>query len=716
MRTRPGSPHPLGATWDGEGVNFAVFSGEGTGVELCLFDSPGAAKESIRIPLTQRTNRVWHCYLPDVRPGQLYGYRVSGPYAPEQGRRFNPHKLLIDPYAKAIAGAVHAPDEVFGYKIGDPNVDLSFDERDSAGVVPKSIVIENAFTWGDDRPPNVPWSRTLIYECHVKGMTKLHPEVPGNLRGTYLGMVSDPILDHLRSLGVTAVELLPIQQEMSERRLQELGLSNYWGYNTIGFFAPDPSFATGFMGEQVLEFKTMVKTFHRAGIEVILDVVYNHTGEGNQLGPTVCFRGFDNSAYYRLVPHEARHHVDFTGCGNSINVLHPRSLQLILDSLRYWVSEMHVDGFRFDLAPTLARDPFEFDGFSRFLAMVQQDPVLCQVKLIAEPWDVGPGGYRLGAFPPGWAEWNGRYRDCIRRFWRGDEGQVPELASRLSGSSDIFQGSDRGPYASINFVTCHDGYSLHDLVSYEQKHNLANAEDNRDGANDNWSRNWGHEGETKAQQVTRLRDRMKKNLIATLAFSQGVPMISHGDELGRTQQGNNNAYCQDNALTWINWDLDERALDLLNFTREVLRITKSNPVFRRHRFFAGDPVSDKGYKDVTWLRSDGTEMSIDDWGNGRNHLLGMLIPGDASDDVDERGRPNRGQTLLLLLNASNRARQFTMPPVPGQATTTNAQNASAASGHWQEVINTAQQTHRVPKGGGINVAPHSLVLLCYVVA
>jgi glycogen operon protein len=707
MRTRPGSPHPLGATWDGEGVNFAVFAGEASAIELCLFDAPNSGKESIRIPLTQRTNRIWHAYLPDLRPGQLYGYRAHGPYAPEQGRRFNPNKLLIDPYAKAIAGLVRVPDEVFGYKLDDPNLDLSFDERDSAGVVPKSLVIETAFSWGDDRAPNVPWSRTLIYECHVRGMTKLHPDVPGNLRGTYLGLVSDPILDHLRSLGVTAVELLPIQQAMSERRLQELGLSNYWGYNTIGFFAPDPAFATGFMGQQVDEFKTMVKTFHRAGIEVILDVVYNHTGEGNQLGPTVCFRGFDNPAYYRLVSHEARHHVDFTGCGNSLNVLHPRSLQLILDSLRYWVKEMHVDGFRFDLAPTLARDPFEFDGFSRFLALVQQDPTLCSVKLIAEPWDVGPGGYRLGAFPPGWAEWNGRYRDCIRRFWRGDEGQVPELASRLSGSSDIFQGSDRGPYASINFVTCHDGYSLHDLVSYEQKHNLANAEDNRDGASDNWSRNWGAEGETKAQQVTRLRDRMKKNMIATLAFSQGVPMISHGDELGRTQNGNNNAYCQDNPLTWINWDLDERAIDLLNFTREVLRITKSNPVFRRHRFFGGDPVNDKGFKDVTWLRSDGMEMSIDDWGNGRNHLLGMLIPGDASDDVDERGRPNRGQTLLMLLNASNRARQFTMPAAPGPG---------AATGHWQEVINTAQQTHRVPKGGGINVAPHSLVLLCYVVA
>ncbi|HEY2405699.1 MAG TPA: glycogen debranching protein GlgX [Polyangiaceae bacterium] len=703
MRVRPGSPHPLGATWDGEGVNFAVFSGAATGVDLCLFDSPEAAKESLRIPLVERTNRVWHVYLPDVRPGQLYGYRAHGGYAPLQGLRFNANKLLIDPYAKAIAGRVQCPDEVFGYTIGDGNVDLTFDGRDSAPFVPKSLVVENAFSWGDDRPPNVPWSRTLIYELHVRGMTKLHPEVPGHLRGTYLGLVSDPILDHLRTLGVTAVELLPVHHAMSERRLIDLGLSNYWGYNTIGFFAPDPAFATGALGQQVLEFKTMVKTFHRAGIEVILDVVYNHTGEGNQLGPTLSMRGFDNAAYYRLVQHEPRYHVDFTGCGNSLNVLHPRSVQLVLDSLRYWVTEMHVDGFRFDLAPTLARDPYEFDGSSRFLTMVAQDPVLSRVKLIAEPWDVGSGGYRLGAFPPGWAEWNARYRDCIRRFWRGDEGVVPELASRLSGSSDIFQGSDRGPYASINFVTCHDGYSLHDLVSYERKHNEANAEDNRDGANDNNSRNWGAEGETKAAQVTRLRDRMKKNLLATLAFSQGVPMISHGDELGRTQQGNNNAYCQDNQISWLNWDVDERSRELQLFTQEVLRITKSNPVFRRRRFFAGGPVSDKGVKDVMWLRPDGGEMTIEDWSNPKNHLLGMLVPGEASDEVDERGRPNRGQTLLLLLNASNRARHFKMPPVPGD-------------GHWQELVNTAQQTHRVPKGDAINVAPHSLVLLCYLLS
>jgi glycogen operon protein len=445
----------------------------------------------------------------------------------------------------------------------------------------------------------------------------------------------------------------------------------------------------------------MVKVLHRNGIEVILDVVYNHTGEGSQLGPTLCFRGFDNAVYYRLQPHDLRQHQDFTGCGNSINVLQPRTLQVILDSLRYWVTEMHVDGFRFDLATTLARDPFEFDGFSKFFATIQQDPVLSRVKLIAEPWDLGPGGYRLGAFPPGWAEWNGRYRDCIRRFWRGDEGQVPELASRLSGSSDIFQGSERGPYASINFVTCHDGFTLHDLVSYERKHNEENGEDNRDGTNENWSRNWGAEGETKAPQVVRLRERMKKNLLATLAFSQGVPMISHGDEIGRTQRGNNNAYCQDNLVSWVNWDLDEHARELLEFTREVFRITKSNPVFRRRRFFAGDPVSDKGVKDVSWLRSDGAEMSLEDWANPKNHLLGMLIPGEASDDVDERGRPNRGQTLLLLLNAGNRSRQFTMPSMP-------------EVGHWQEVINTAQATHRVPKGA-INIAPHSLVLLCYVV-
>jgi len=700
MRTRPGSPYPLGANWDGEGVNFAIFSQHATAVELCLYEAE-AGKELIRIPLTERTNRVFHVYLPDVRPGQLYGYRVDGPYAPEQGHRFNPHKLLLDPYAKAISGEVRGLDEMFGFRLRNLEEDLVKSELDSGPYMPKSVVVETAFSWGDDRPPCVPWSRTLIYECHVRGMTMLHPDVPGHLRGTYLGLASEPIIDHLRSLNVTAIELLPIHHPAGERRLEDLNLTNYWGYNTIGFFAPDPRYATGALGEQVTEFKTMVKAFHRAGMEVLLDVVYNHTGEGGHTGPTLCFRGIDNASYYRLNSHNARHYVDFTGCGNSFNVLHPRALQLLLDSLRYWVTEMHVDGFRFDLASTLARDPYEFDAFSRFFALVQQDPALAKVKLIAEPWDLGPGGYRLGGFPPGWAEWNGRYRDCIRRFWRGDEGQVPELASRLSGSSDIFHGGDRGPYASINFVTCHDGFTLNDLVSYERKHNDANGEDNRDGSSDNASKNWGAEGETRSTQVTRLRERMMKNMLATLAFSQGVPMISHGDEIGRTQRGNNNAYCQDNPISWMRWDLDESQRELLEFARKVFAITRTNPLFRRRRFFAGGPISAGGVKDVSWIRPDGGELGMEDWGNPRNHTLGMLIPGEASDDVDERGRPNRGQSLLLLLNGSNRSHKFVLPNLPNK-------------GQWQEVVNTAQPTQRLQKGSGISVAPHALVLLCYL--
>jgi isoamylase len=701
MRTRPGSAYPLGANWDGEGVNFAIFSQHASSIELCLYADDGSPKELIRIPLVERTNRVFHVYLPDVRPGQLYGYRVDGPYAPEQGHRFNPSKLLLDPYAKAISGEVRGLDEMFGYRLRDPAGDLSKSELDSGPYMPKSVVVETAFSWGDDRPPSVPWSRTLIYECHVRGMTMRHPDVPSHLRGTYLGLASDAIIDHLRSLNVTAIELLPIHHPAGERRLEDLNLSNYWGYNTIGFFAPDPRFATGALGQQVTEFKTMVKAFHRAGIEVILDVVYNHTGEGSQDGPTVCFRGIDNASYYRLSPQNARHYVDFTGCGNSFNVLHPRALQLVLDSLRYWVTEMHVDGFRFDLASTLARDPYEFDAFSRFFALVQQDPVLQKVKLIAEPWDLGPGGYRLGGYPPGWAEWNGRYRDCIRRFWRGDEGQVPELASRLSGSSDIFHGGDRGPYASINFVTCHDGFTLKDLVSYERKHNEANGEDNRDGNGDNASKNWGVEGETRSAQVSRLRERMMKNMLATLAFSQGVPMISHGDEIGRSQRGNNNAYCQDNEISWLSWELDPHQKDLLDFAKKVFAITRTNPLFRRRRFFAGGTISAHGVKDVSWVRPDGAEMTLEDWGNPKNHILGMLIPGEASDDVDERGRPNQGQSLLLLLNGSNRSHKFALPSLPQK-------------GHWQEVVNTAQATQRIQKGSGINVAPHSLVLLCYL--
>jgi len=699
MRVWPGEATPLGACWDGEGVNFALFSEHASAVDLCLFE-PGQPLESQRIALSERTNHVWHAYLPDVRPGALYGYRVHGPYDPERGHRFNPHKLLLDPYAKAITGGVEWSDAPFGYRIGDRRSDRSFDASDSAGAVPRSVVIDTAFTWSDDRPPRTPWSRTVLYECHVKGMTARHPGVPEALRGTYLGLASDAILDHLLSLGVTAVELLPVQHCVSNRSLVERGLTNYWGYDTVGFFAPDSRFATGNSGRQVHEFRSMVKALHRAGLEVLLDVVYNHTGEGNQLGPTLCFRGVDNASYYRLLPENRRQYVDFSGCGNSLDTSHPRVLQLILDSLRYWVVEMHVDGFRFDLAPALARDPLAFDRHSSFFAIVQQDPLLAGVKLIAEPWDLGPEGYQLGAFPPGWAEWNGRYRDAVRRFWRGDEGQIPELASRLSGSSDLFQASGRGPHSSVNFATCHDGFTLRDLVSYEQKDNEANGEGNLDGAGANWSCNWGVEGETGSQRVNSLRERMQRNLLATLAFSQGVPMLSHGDEVGRTQRGNNNAYCHDGELTWVDWALDEERTSLLEFTRHVLAIRAGNPVFRRRRFFAGDPVTDLGAKDVAWIRPDGREMALAEWQDAKQAVLGMLVHGEGSDEVDERGRPNRGETLLLLLNGSGRSRFFQLPDLP-------------EIGVWRELVNTARPRARSLRSGGVNLVAHSLILLAF---
>jgi len=702
MRVWPGTTQPLGTTWDGEGVNVALFSDHATAVDLCLFDAPEDAKESQRIPLTERTNRIWHAYLPDLRPGQLYGFRVDGPWEPEHGHRFNPNKLLLDPYARVITGRIDWSDAHFAYEIGAPEADLGFSTGDSAGSMPKCQVVDTAFTWGDDRHPRTPWTKTVIYECHVKGMTARHPAVPHELRGTYLGLASDPILDHWLSLGVTAVELLPVHHFVVDRFLTERGLTNYWGYNTIGFFAPDPRYATGALGEQVDEFKSMVKALHRVGLEVILDVVYNHTGEGNHLGPNLCFRGIDNASYYRLARDSARHYADYTGCGNSIDASHPRVLQLILDSLRYWVGEMHVDGFRFDLAPTLARDPHHFDGFSRFLTTVQQDPELAKVKLIAEPWDIGPGGYQVGRFPPGWAEWNGRYRDAVRRFWRGDEGLVPELASRMAGSSDLFQAADRDPYASINFVTCHDGFTLHDLVSYESKHNEANGENNEDGADDNWSRNWGEEGDTESSAVRRMRDRVKRNLMATLAFSQGVPMLSHGDELGRTQHGNNNVYCHDSALAWVDWDLREEHRAFLDFVREVFAIRRANPVFRRRRFFAGGPVTEEGLKDVSWLRPDGEEMTIAEWQDPKNAVVGALIHGEASDEVDERGRPNRGDTLLLLLNGGARSRRFQLPTL-------------AEAGVWRETVNTAQPSRHAVRPRAVNLVAHSLILLTYEV-
>ncbi len=699
-RVWPGAPAPLGATWDGEGTNFALFSEHATAVELCLFDHPDSTVESARVSLSERTDQIWHAYLPDVRPGQLYGFRVYGPYAPEQGHRFNPAKLLLDPYAKAINGTIRWSDALSGYSLQAPEAerDLVPGPQDSVGGLPKCVVAESAFSWGDDKHPRTPLNRTVIYECHVKGMTMLHPGVPERIRGTYLGLATDPIVDHLLSLGVTAVELLPVHHFVTERRLADMGLVNYWGYDSIGFFAPDVRYATGGRGEQVAEFKSMVKRLHRAGLEVILDVVYNHTAEGNHLGPTLCFRGIDNRTYYRLDPERPRYYTNWTGTGNTVDVRHSRALQLVMDSLRYWVAEMHVDGFRFDLAPVLARGDEAYSPFAEFFDVVRQDPVISQVKLIAEPWDLGPGGYQVGNFPIGWSEWNGKYRDAVRQFWRGDQGQVGQLASRLAGSSDLYEHGQRSPLASINFVTCHDGFTLHDLVSYEQKHNEANGEDNRDGSDNNLSRNWGAEGPTDAVHVVRTRERIKRNLLATLAFSQGVPMISHGDELGRTQGGNNNAYCQDNPVSWIDWNLSSQSEQFLEFTRAVFAMRARNPVLRRRTFFRREERGGAG-KDLAWLRPDGQEMTDAEWSDHGNHVLGMLIRGEATDEVDERGRRLLGEAILLLVNGGARTKPFTLPVLDG--------------GAWAELIDTAHPSPRLVRQNVVNLAAHSLMLLRY---
>jgi len=700
MRVWPGEPYPLGATWDGQGVNFALFSENATAVDLCLFNREDDAVESDMISVRERTDQVWHCYLPDVRPGQFYGYRVHGPYDPANGNRFNPAKLLIDPYAKAISGSIRWSNALFAYRVGSEREDLEPDPDNSAGGVPKCVVIDPAFTWEEDRPLRVPWHRTIIYECHVKGMTKLNLDVPEHLRGTYLGLCSDPIIEYFLALGITAVELLPVHQFVVDRHLAERGLTNYWGYNSIGFFAPDVRYASKGLGNQVYEFKSMVKTMHSAGIEVILDVVYNHTGEGNHLGPTLSLRGIDNQTYYRLDSANRRFYTDFTGTGNSLNMQHPRTIQLIMDSLRYWVNDMHVDGFRFDLAPVLARELHDVDKLSAFFDIIHQDPTLAGVKLIAEPWDVGPGGYQVGNFPIRWAEWNGRYRDAIRHFWRGDYGWVPELASRLAGSSDIYQSSGRGAYASVNFVTAHDGYTLHDLVSYQQKHNETNGEDNRDGSDDNISRNWGVEGDTTDEQILDDRYRQMRDFIATLAFSQGVPMLSHGDEIARTQKGNNNAYAQDNETTWVNWELDERRRQLLAFTRKCFGLRHSHAVLRRRHFFRGEPTVKDGAKDLAWIRSDGKEFTGRDWGNGNNRAIGMLIWGDATDETDDRGRPIVGETLLIIFNGGSEPTEFTLPQIDG-------------GGIWTELVDTARRELHVVSTGCVEVAPNSLVMLRY---
>jgi glycogen operon protein len=684
MRVWPGRPYPLGTTWDGAGVNFALFSEHARKIELCLFDGPDATKETERIVLPEQTDQVWHCYLPDVRPGQLYGYRVHGPYDPEKGQRFNPNKVLLDPYAKAIGRALRWGDELFGYKIGDAAADLSFDDRDSAAHAPLAAVIDTAFTWGDDRPPRTPWHQTLIYELHVKGLTMRHPGVPEKLRGTYAGVACEPVVSHLLSLGVTAVELMPVHHFVNDRHLLERKLSNYWGYNTLGFFAPEPRYASVRTPRDVVdEFKMMVRSLHAAGIEVILDVVYNHTGEGNQLGPTLSMRGVDNASYYRLSPEHARYYMDFTGCGNTPNMQHPRLLQLVMDSLRYWVTEMRVDGFRFDLASTLARELFEVNKLGAFFDIIHQDPILSQVKLIAEPWDVGPGGYQVGNFPVLWTEWNGKYRDNVRRFWKGDGGLVSEFATRLSGSSDLYQQTGRAPYASINFITCHDGFTLQDLVSYNDKHNDANGEGNKDGASDNNAWNCGAEGPTEDANIQELRRRQKRNLMATLLLSQGVPMICGGDELGHTQNGNNNAYCQDNELSWLNWELSDAQKECLDFVQRVSKLRARHPVFRRRKFFHGRDVRGSEIKDISWINPGGVEMTDEDWNAGFSRCLGVRLAGDLIGDVDDRGEPIVGDTLLLLLNAHHEPIPFTLPKMKQDQ-------------HWELLLDTSAPGDGVP--------------------
>jgi len=651
-RVWPGKPYPLGATWDGSGVNFAIFSEHAERVELCLFDGADAQSEAERITLPEQTDMVWHGYLPDALPGQVYGYRISGPYQPAEGHRFNPNKVLLDPYCKAVARPTRWADENWGYVLRDGQKDLSFDGRDNAAFAPLGAVLDEAFTWGDDRPPQIPWHQIVIYELHVKGFTMLNPDVPEKLRGTYAGLGSDASLKYLKSLGITAVELLPIHHHVDDRNLIDKKLTNYWGYNTLSFFAPQVGYASVRQaGEAVREFKTMVRNLHAAGIEVILDVVYNHTAEGNQLGPTLSFRGVDNASYYRLSPDDKRYYMDFTGCGNTFNMREPRVLQMIMDSLRYWITHMRVDGFRFDLASTLARELHEVDKLGAFFDIIHQDPIISQVKLIAEPWDLGAGGYQVGNFPALWSEWNGKYRDCIRKFWKGDGGVVSEFATRFCGSSDLYEWSDRRPHASVNFITAHDGFTLHDLVSYDHKHNEANREDNRDGANDNASWNCGAEGPTDDPKINALRERKKRSFLATLFLSQGAPMLLAGDELGRTQHGNNNAYCQDNEISWIDWRLAEENKSLLEFTRRLIAFYNAQPVFHRRRFFHGKAIQGSEAPDIAWIGPDGKEMSDESWA-GWVRCLGVQLYGDHV-DIDAHGESINGDTVLILFNADH---------------------------------------------------------------
>lgn len=684
----PGRPSPLGATCTESGVNFALFSENATKVELCLFDSPEATTESYRIALPEKTHQVWHGFSPDLRPGQSYGYRVDGPDEPSRGHCFNPRKVLLDPYAKLIAR-----DLTWHPSVRDP-------QADTASVAPLARVVDPSFDWDNDLPLRIPWHETVIYEAHVKGFTMQHRGIPEHLRGTYAGLTSPAAINYLRELGITAIELLPVHYHIDEEFLNSRGRVNYWGYNTLGFFAPDPRYASGGPDQAVREFQAMVRALHAAGIEVILDVVYNHTAEGNEHGPTLSFRGIDNSSYYRLDTNRARY-VDFSGCGNSLNVAHPRTLQLVMDSLRYWVNEMHVDGFRFDLASALARDFQEVDKLSAFFDIIQQDPVLSEVKLIAEPWDIGPGGYHVGNFPILWNEWNGKYRDCIRRFWKGNGGTLGELASRLAGSSDLYGDDGRRPTASVNFITAHDGFTLRDLVSYNQKHNEANGEENRDGTNDNESWNCGFEGPTENAEVNALRAQQQRNFLATLLLSQGVPMLLAGDEFGQTQHGNNNAYCQDSPVAWLDWNLSQEQRSLLDFTRKVMQLRKTQPVFQRRHFFHGRPVHGTELKDLYWMKPDGTEMSEADWNAGRVRCLGMALPGAQIAETDDRGEQITGDTFAILLNAHHESISFQL-------------GADRRDLRWKCILDTASQIPEARIFEHANIFPlqaRSLVVL-----
>jgi isoamylase len=695
-RITEGLPHPLGATWDGVGVNFALFSGNATKVELCLFDQEGTT-ELERIELPEYTDEVWHGYLPDARPGTVYGYRVHGPWAPEHGHRFNNHKLLLDPYAKGHVGELRWGPEVFAYIMETGN-DLTFDDRDSAPNMPKCVVIDPAFTWMRDRRPEVPWEQTIFYEVHVRGFTKQHPDVPEDLRGTFSGMASKESMDWIKGLGVTSVELLPVHTFINDDNLLDKGLTNYWGYNSIGFFAPDPRYSSKPAFAHA-EFKEMVAHMHDAGLEVILDVVYNHTAEGNEKGPSLSFKGIDNASYYRLLPDDPRYYINDTGTGNTLNLSNARVLQMVTDSLRYWVQEMHVDGFRFDLGTILAREPGGFSEGSGFLDSCRQDPILNSVKLVSEPWDCGPGGYQVGQFPPGWAEWNDKFRDEVRRFWKGDEGMAPSLAARMSASADMFNKRGRKPWATVNFVTAHDGFTLRDAVSYNDKHNDANGEDGRDGNSTNHSWNHGEEGETDDADVNERRRRHMRNLLATLFLSQGTPMLLAGDEFGRTQGGNNNAYCQDNGISWLDWDIPAWGMTQVKLVQQLTKLRRDYPILRRGRFFTGTPINELDVKDVTWINASGHEMEGSDWGEAGMKCFGMLIDGRAQ--ATGIRKPGSDTTMLIAMNAHHDMVTFTLPDC------TNGQ-------HWELVFDTnvpeRNDAQRFAIGDTYDVTSRSLLL------